>query len=518
MNSNTAAGIIEKATSAQSLATLLNVIKTQSDSPEQHLGLAVEKGREFGMLESEIRLILTPDLSAKNATRAEVDSVTELQVAQAVAARRKGQIHFVPEQDSFVVFDEASRVWNKDSGGAIAREILAVLAEVKERGIEQARHGSDKGAKVIAATLRAERSSFVEGAARLLKALPGITMHQEFFDSDPLLVGLKSGEVLDLRSAKVRPMVAGDYVTRTLNAPFDIAAGCPRFLEFLEQVQPNPAIRRYIQKSLGYSLSGLTEVQSVNFAYGLGANGKSVLLGLWLWLMGGYGRMLPSETLMDRGADAGVPNDVATLVGVRFALANELPDGRKWAETLLKQLSGGDRMVARYLFREYFEFTPRAKIWVAGNHKPFVSGSDYGFWRRLALVLFGVTIPEAERDAKLFEKMQKEASGILNWGIEGWKLYQQEGLSLPDEIRKETASYQADSDIVGQFLEAECEAGDYEITASSLYSSFRYWCEENGFHKMTANSFGRKLSERGISDEKRGGIKYRRGIRLRRGG
>lgn len=187
---------------------------------------------------------------------------------------------------------------------------------------------------------------------------------------------------------------------------------------------------------MGYCLTGRTDAQVLLFFYGVGANGKSTLLNTVELLLGvELARQTPPETLMAKKHGNSASNDVARLQGVRVVLSNEIEDGSLLAETTVKQLTGGDTIIARFLFKEFFEFKPEFKIIVAGNHKPVIRGTDYGIWRRIHMVAFPVVIPAAERDPALPMKLKEELAGILIWAIKGCLEWQKVGLLPPASVR-----------------------------------------------------------------------------------
>ena len=171
--------------------------------------------------------------------------------------------------------------------------------------------------------------------------------------------------------------------------------------------------------------------------------------------LGDYGRDCPAETLLAK-RDSGINNDVARLAGARLVCAIETEDGKRFAESLVKALTGGDTITARFLHREFFEFVPQFKLWLATNHKPTIRGDDHAIWRRIRLIPFSVTIPEAEQDGELGAKLAEERAGILKWAIEGCLAWQRDGLQTPEPVRTATADYRADMDRLGQWIDERC--------------------------------------------------------------
>jgi len=203
------------------------------------------------------------------------------------------------------------------------------------------------------------------------------------------------------------------------------------------------------------------------------------------------------------------PTELADLFGARFVASVEVEDGRRMAESLVKQLTGGERVRARYMHRDFFEFEPTHKVALVANHRPEVRGTDHAIWRRIKLVPFDVTIPDEERDERLPEKLRDELPGILAWMVEGCLLWQREGLGEPEEVRAATAGYQADMDVLAGFLEERCAVRpEARVGASPLWKEWKEWCEENGEKPGTQTKFGMRLKERGFEKKKSGTVTW----------
>jgi putative DNA primase/helicase len=195
-----------------------------------------------------------------------------------------------------------------------------------------------------------------------------------------------------------------------------------------------------------------------------------------------------------------IPNDIARLKGIRLVTAIETEEGKRLAESLVKQATGGeDKMVGRFLHHEFFEFKPTFKIFFATNHKPVIRGTDHAIWRRIRLIPFTVTIPEIEQDKELPEKLRGELPGILAWAVRGCLAWQREGLGTPEEVKRATANYRIESDVLAAFL-AECtvQRFDAHIRAGEFYQAYKSWCEKNSERPITGTVFGRRLTEMGL--------------------
>jgi putative DNA primase/helicase len=279
-------------------------------------------------------------------------------------------------------------------------------------------------------------------------------------------------------------------------------AECPTWDAFLWRIMGGRQnIIDFLRRAVGYSLTGMVTEQCLFFLHGTGANGKSTFIEALATMFGDYFQKAPTEMIMTKYGQ-GVPNDVARLPGTRFVVAAEIEEGRQLAESLIKDLTGGDTVTARFLHREFFEFKSTHKLWMYGNHKPIVKGTDDGIWRRMRLIPFNVTIPEEERDANLPEALKTELDGILAWAVRGCLEWQHDGLGVPDEVKNATKKYRAEMDSLAEFIVDCCVEGPgYLAGAADLHKRYSAWCASINETPMTATMFGRALRERGFEKE-----------------
>jgi putative DNA primase/helicase len=272
----------------------------------------------------------------------------------------------------------------------------------------------------------------------------------------------------------------------------------------------------FLQRAVGYSLTADIREQCFFLLYGAGSNGKSTFIKTISALFADYARTTPVETLLVRHGN-NIPNDVARLKGARFVSAVETEGGKRLAESLVKQLTGGDKVAARFLHREFFEFEPTFKLWLAVNHKPKIRGTDHAIWRRIRLIPFTVTIPDSEQDKDLPEKLREELPGILRWAVEGCLWWQRDGLGTPEVVKAATAGYQTEMDVVGNFL-AECTESENgaTVTTKELYDSYMRWCEQAGEKPITKRDLGTHLSERGFESARNWQGRFWQGLSLRK--
>lgn len=326
------------------------------------------------------------------------------------------------------------------------------------------------------------------------------------FDANPWLLNCQNG-TLDLKTGELRPHEQSNLITKLAGTVYDPAADCPTWLKFLNRVFDNDQeLINWIQRAIGYSLTGLTSEQCFFFLYGSGRNGKSTFANTIAALLGDYFHKAQSQTFMLRSGQANGPTEgVAGLVGARFVSASELARGQRLDEQLVKDLTGGDLVPARRLYKSEFTFKPALKLWFYGNEKPQVSGTDEGIWRRVRLVPFTVVIPENEVDPGLPEKLAAELPGILAWSVRGCLAWQRQGLGSCKAVDNATKEYRQEEDVVAQFLAECCVLGpDKTATASALHTAFTRW---GGGWSMKALS--KELKRRGYkSHHERGGNCY----------
>jgi putative DNA primase/helicase len=314
------------------------------------------------------------------------------------------------------------------------------------------------------------------------------------WDSDPWMLNTLGGTI-DLSTGELRPSQREDYCTKvTAAAPGD---ACPVWMAFLSRVTDgNVELQCYLQRICGYLLTGSTRDQVWFFLYGTGANGKSVFINTIAGVMGDYARTAPIETFTETMFDQH-PTDLAGLQGARLVSVMETEEGRAWAENKIKRLTGGDSISARFMRQDFFEYVPQFKLVVVGNHKPGLRSVDEATRRRLHLVPFTVTIPKAERDPELFEKLKAEWPGILHWMIEGCVAWQREGLNPPPVVSAATEDYLATEDLVARWIEECCVTGpNFSAPVADLYRSYQLWCAANGEAVCSQKRFSQNLEAR----------------------
>ena len=271
----------------------------------------------------------------------------------------------------------------------------------------------------------------------------------------------------------------------------------------------------YLQRILGYSLTGITREHALFFAYGTGANGKSVLISTVAGILAEYHKTAPIETFTASNSDRH-PTELARLRGARLVTASETEEGRPWAEAKIKALTGGDNIAARFMRQDFFEFTPSFKLLIAGNHMPSLRSVDEAIRRRLHLIPFSVTIPSAERDPRLSEKLREEWPGILAWMIEGCRKWQETGLQVPEIVRSATKSYLDTEDAVGSWIDDCCDRDPQSTeTSAALWASWSAWAKKEGEPEGSRKSFSLKLESKGFRSGRSNKSRFFWGLRIR---
>jgi putative DNA primase/helicase len=273
---------------------------------------------------------------------------------------------------------------------------------------------------------------------------------------------------------------------------------------------------RYLQRVIGYALTGAVSEKAIFFLYGSGNNGKTTFLEAIRHVMGDYASQIPIESLMSK-ANEGISNDIARLKGRRFVTSSEAEQGRKLAESKVKQLTGMGKIQARFLFQEYFEFDAEFKIFMDSNHKPEIRGTDEAIWSRIKLIPFAVSIPASDIDKQLSKKLRSEAAGILAWAVRGCLEWQAAGgLDEPEAVKAAVKGYREEMDTAAEFLEEHCLFGpDNEVASGEIYKAYEIWCEQENKHALKPKAFGAALRQCNLAPCKIHGNRGWRGVALK---
>lgn len=400
----------------------------------------------------------------------------------------KGCAHYVSAWGQWMLWNGVR--WRPD-------ERLEVVSKAREfqRKIAAEVPGARKSALSSSRTMRLETVS---------RSNPGVPVGAHVWDSDIWLLGCPDG-VVDLRTGKMRKAERSDFITKQIAASPSGAGGCPLWLAFLDRCfRDRPEIVGFLQRLIGYSLTGSTAENKFAFLFGTGRNGKSVFLNTLSSIFGDYAVASPSSTFLRSGMD-GHPTDLAMLAGARLVTANELPAGRSWDEARIKSLTGGDAISARMMRQDFFTFRPQFSLIVAGNHQPSFSGVDEALRRRVVMINFAQTIPESEQDKALPDKLVSEFPAIVRWAIDGCIEWQRRGLIVPASVQADSSDYLDAQDELAEFIDECTDAGaGASVPAVALYAAYRHWAIERGHRQPWAQrGLMRAMRERGFTFEKR---------------
>ena len=394
------------------------------------------------------------------------------------------QMHDVADEAEPVVSSDES-VWGTEDALAATDLIRSVCRQTAVRA---------ENPKVAA---KLASASTVGGVERLARADRRHAATTEEWDADPWLLNTPGG-VTDLKTGRMRPHERADRMTKITTAT--PGGDCPIWRRFLDEVTGgDKELQAYLQRMVGYALTGSTREHALFFLYGTGANGKSVFVNTLATILGDYATNAPMDTFMETRTDRH-PTDMAGLRGARFVSAIETEQGRRWAESKVKNLTGGDKISARFMRQDFFEFFPQFKLFVAGNHKPAIRNIDEAMKRRLHLIPFTITVPPERRDKHLQQKLLAERDGILAWAVQGCLDWQRLGrLDPPQRVVEATEEYFEAEDALGRWLEERCvRTANAKSLTAELFNDWKQWAEAAGEFIGSQRRFSDLLITRGL--------------------
>lgn len=424
------------------------------------------------------------------------------------------KFRFVPELGHWLKYDGVRWANVDEEAKLMMLAIVRRRCDAANYALNSAGNGNnDLRQKIIRWSLSSESNFKLSAALEVAQCM--LYKHFSDFDKDPFLLCCSNG-VIDLRLngegfQKARPE---DYLHKHTPIKYDPYAECLRWLQFQNEVCLNDqAMIEFKQKAYGYTLTGRTTEQCLFLCWGGGQNGKSTELGVLESLLGEYALSTPASTFKEQYGNDSIPNDIARMAGMRLVKTIEIKEGVRLNEERIKALTGGDRISARFLHREFFDYWPEYKLWLATNHKPIIKGTDEAIWRRIRLIPFEAHFPPEKKDPNLLDTLKSELPGILLWALEGCYMWQREGLTPADRIREATKEYREESDLVGRFL-SECTVRKEgaKVKAGELYEAFAAWC--GGKAEISQTSFGLKMKEKGFIKKPLLGYPHYQGIGL----
>jgi P4 family phage/plasmid primase-like protien len=437
---------------------------------------------------------------------------TDMGNAQRMYAFAKDKVLYVPHFGKWYTW--VGTHWQEDNSYAVlalakqtVRHMYTELIEIDD---------DDKRKEQLKWIVQSESRNRLESMIALLRSEPGISIGPDSLDKHPMLLPVKNGTI-DLTTGDLLPSDPAHKLTMRLDVEYDPSAECPLWEKFLIRIMgSNLELVSFIQRLAGHALTGDATGKYMVFMWGpKGNNGKSTLVETLMKLLGPYAMKSPTEMVMAKAYRGGVPNDIARLRGVRFTVTNEVDEGMTLSESVIKDLTGYDTLTARFMRGEFFDFLPTHKLWIYGNHKPEIRGTDTAIWDRVKLIPFEIEIPKDERDPHLLDKLTQELPGILAWAVKGCLMWQKVGINAPEIVNIATSEYRAEQDMLGQFLDDCCDTGRaFEVGAGTIYQAYEAWCKEMGIKPETGHKFGAELGRRGFKSGKMAGIRSRQGLRL----
>ncbi len=382
--------------------------------------------------------------------------------------------------------------WLKDETLAVQDQVRQTMREIANQVLQDPEIKPDKRQR------QADRiSSYktIQNVERMARTYRHVATHPDEWDADLWVLNTPGG-VVDLRTGATTPHAVGDRVTKiTAVAP---SGGCPTWLQFLDRATGGDVqLQGFLKRMCGYALTGEVREHALFFVYGTGGNGKGTFLNTITHIMGDYQRVSGAETFTESPGDRHT-TELARLQGARLVTAQETEEGKRWAESRIKALTGGDPITARFMRQDDFTFIPQFKLVIVGNHKPAFRNVDEAIRRRLHLIPFTASIPASERDPLLPVKLKAEAGGILAWMIEGCREWATHGLQPPAVVKESTDQYLGAEDSLQQWLDECCEIGTGFASSKALFASWSRWCEASGEFTGTMKRLMAKLESRGI--------------------
>jgi putative DNA primase/helicase len=473
-------------------------------------------------IEAETRTLMNPAESSSNALEpSPPEEKQTLEIMPNDSEHARQFVGFHGHRFRYIFDLKSWLVWDETAGWvpAIEPDILEVARDYVDDQIAaslKAMEGGDDddARKAMKAAAKYGDASKLHALIYLTKSDPKIIASILDIDADPWRAGVANGSI-KLTTGEFQKPDRAYLVTKRLACSYDPRATCPTWDSFMAKVQPDPEVRAMLKRWAGYCLTGSVQEQKFVFFHGGGSNGKSTFLETIKFLFGGYAQGAPDKLIMTNPRGNDHANEVARLPGVRFLLGCEVGETAKLNEELVKAIVSGDTVTGEPKFCTSFDFKSSAKLNLFGNHRPIVSGTDHGFWRKILLVPWPVKIQDSEKDKTLPDRLKLELPGILNWCLEGLADWRDRGLSQPRCIDAATAEYRSDSDLLGDFLtdHIDTAADGCRLTKPEVYKRYREWAEEGGIRMLwSSKTFNAKMKDRGIEEGRSNGAKIWKGL------
>lgn len=425
-------------------------------------------------------------------------SKNDLGNSEALATFIQGQAFFCPQLQAWFIYRLR---WERDG----SQQISVMASNLSRQALQEAGDLDDHHLReeAVKRALKIGNLGPMQNAITLAATDPRVVVHLNQLDTDPSLIGVENG-VLNLMTGELVPASHEIFVTRCIRTTFNPHASCPVWESFIERVTRDyEGLAEFIQRSVGYSLTGQTTEHVFWFLHGDGRNGKSTFIETLQKLSGEYG-IRASEKLLaisKHGSEAPL-DEIAGLYGMRLLFGSETQEGVRLNEKFIKDLTGGDTILGRRLYQPAFQFRPTCKLWMFGNHKPEICGTDLGIWRRVLMIPFTARLTDEEIDKGLLSKLRAELPGILNWAIAGLQRWKRLGLAPPPCVTQATTEYRSDQDILGDFInEKIIQTPGTNTTKAVMFNSYERWATEKGYRSfLSSKRLSRQLKARGFRE------------------
>jgi len=429
---------------------------------------------------------------ATTASTVGAPNLTDLGNAKRMIQLFQNVLLYCPTHGSWYVYDESR--WKRDADGAVARYAKAAVANIFDEAATETDPGRQTSLRRHA--LRSESSRALSAMVGLASTEIEVAIKAERLDAEPWRFNVQNG-TLDLRTGQLYEHDRTDYITKISNIDYDPTAECPLWDEFLDYaMEGDEEVVNFIHRFFGYCLTGLVTEQVLLFMEGTGSNGKTTALLMIMHVLGDYAIQGAPGLLLAKKGEAH-PTEVADLEGSRFVANSEVEKGKPFAEALIKQLTGSDKIRARRMRQDFYEFEPTHKLCIAANHRPIIKGNDEGIWRRVMRIPWNKQIPKSKKDPFFLDKLKQEAPGILRKLVEGCLAWQKHGLQPPAKVMLATEEYREEMDVLSDFMEELCVTGEaHRIPQKELYLAYVDWCEELKQKPQNYRLFNRQLKER----------------------
>ena len=398
-----------------------------------------------------------------------------------------GRLCYVAEWKQWLVWD--GQRWCKGDDAGVMKLAHKVALGIYD-GISK-EDDEKKRKELLKWAIQSESAVRID--AMIKTARPYLTIPSAQFDTRPDMLRVRNG-VVNLRTGQLIPHDATMMLTKRTDIDYDPTATAPTWRAFLDRIfEGNGDVLQFIQRAVGYTLTGSTDEHCLFFLYGVGANGKSTFLEAMRMLMGEYYVTTSVEAMLATEYTGGATPYVASLPGMRMAMASEMPEGRRFNESLIKDITGGGTITARHLYGAPFEFQPSHTMWISGNYRPRITGTDEGIWRRLKVVPFNAFIPPEQRRpmAEVLDGFRNELSGILTWAVQGAVAWYDWGLPTSPTIEQATMEYRGEEDVVARFVAAVCVLQPDAMTAKhKVFEAWQQWTDEES--EKSANGWSQR--------------------------